>query len=612
MNAALQLRLDSAESDTFLGVTRSLKGVRWRERMRPEEQRICSAICQQHDLPDLLGRILAARGGTLENVADLLNPTLRALLPDPSTLQDMDSGAARIAAAIRRGESVAIFGDYDVDGACSAALMQRFLRAHGREARVYIPDRIFEGYGPNDGAIETLVTGGAQLIITVDCGGTSHGPLGLAAKLGAEVVVIDHHGMTEELPEAVAVINPNRHDCLSGQGHLCAAGVVFLMLIAVTRYLRTAGFYGNGHPEPDLLSWLDLVALATVCDVVPLQGVNRAFVAQGLKVMHKRRNPGLKALADTAGLNAAPTPYHLGFLLGPRINAGGRIGDAALGARLLACEDEAEAAEIAATLNRLNRERQDMELRCCEEAVAMAEAKLAGDPELAMIVLGSEGWHKGLVGLVSSRLTERFRRPSLILAWDLEKGEGTGSGRSIAGADIGRAVRACLEKGLARKGGGHAMAAGITISRDRLTDVEAFLLAELTASVTAARDVAALSVDGALTPEAATVEFAELLEKAGPYGSGNPNPRFVFPAHRISFAKQAGEAHIRCSLKSGGGATIGAIAFRAVGTPLGEALLSGADRPFHIAGRLQRDTWGGRDRVEVMIEDIADPARQPR
>jgi single-stranded-DNA-specific exonuclease len=612
MNAAFQLRIDSAETDTFLGVTRSVKRLRWRERLKLEEARISAAICQRHDLPDLLGRILAARGGTPENVADLMNPTLRALLPDPSTLQDMDTGAARIAGAIRKGEPVAIFGDYDVDGACSAALMQRFLRAHGREAVVYIPDRIFEGYGPNDGAIETLVTNGARLIITVDCGGTSHGPLGLAAKLGAEVVVVDHHGMTEELPEAVAVINPNRHDCLSGQGHLAAAGVTFLLLIAITRYLRTAGFYGNGHPEPDLLGWLDLVALATVCDVVPLQGVNRAFVAQGLRVMHRRRNPGLKALADTAGLNSAPTPYHLGFLLGPRINAGGRIGDAALGARLLASDEEGESAEIAGILNRLNRERQDMELRCCEEAVALAEQRLTADPQLAMIVLGSDGWHKGLVGLVSSRLTERFRRPSLIIAWDEDGVHGTGSGRSIAGADIGRAVRACLEKGLAKKGGGHAMAAGITIARERLAEVEAFLLGELTASVTAARDVAALSVDGALTPEAATVEFAELLEKAGPYGSGNPSPRFVFPAHRISFAKQAGEAHIRCSLKSGGGATIGAIAFRAMGTPLGDALLSGGDRPFHVAGRLQRDTWGGRDRVEVMIEDIADPARQPR
>jgi len=612
MDAAFKLRFDRAEASAFLGVTRSVKGLRWRERMNPEDARLSAAICQRHELPDLLGRILTARGATLETVANLMSPTLKALLPDPSLLQDMDTGAARIASAIRKGEPIAIFGDYDVDGACSAALMQRYLRAHGREGVIYIPDRIFEGYGPNDAAIETLVAQGARLIITVDCGGTSHGPLALAAKLGAEVVVVDHHGMGEDLPEAVAVINPNRQDDLSGQGHLAAAGVTFLFLIAITRYLRTAGWYGNGHPEPDLLGWLDLVALATVCDVVPLSGVNRAFVAQGLKVMHRRRNPGLKALADVAGLNAAPTPYHLGFLLGPRINAGGRIGDAALGSRLLASDDEAEAAQIAVTLNRLNRERQDMELRCCEEAMALAAEKLAANPELPLLIVGSTSWHKGLVGLVASRLTERFRRPSFVMAWDEEAATGTGSGRSIAGADIGRAVRAALEKGLAKKGGGHAMAAGLTIDRSGLQALEDFFHAELSESVAAARDVAALSIDGALTPEAASAEFADLLEKAGPYGAGNPAPRFVFPAHRVNFAKLAGEAHIRCSLKSGGGATIGAIAFRAVGTPLGEALLGGADRPLHIAGRLQRDSWGGRDRVEVMIEDAADPTRQPR
>lgn len=611
MSAAFKLPYDGVAAGAFLGVTRSVKGLRWRERLKPDDLRLSAAICQQQDLPDLLGRIFAARGATLETVAHLMNPTLKALLPDPSLLKDMDAGAARIAAAIRKGEPMAVFGDYDVDGACSAALMQRFLRAHGREAVIYIPDRIFEGYGPNDAAIETLVDGGARLIITVDCGGTSHGPLALAAKLGAEVVVVDHHGMGEELPEAVAVINPNRQDDLSGQGHLAAAGVTFLLLIAITRYLRTAGWYGNGHPEPDLMAWLDLVALATVCDVVPLQGVNRAFVAQGLKVMHRRRNAGLKALADAAGLNAAPTPYHLGFLIGPRINAGGRIGDAALGSRLLASDDDIESGTIAATLNRLNRERQDMELRCCEEAVAIAEARLAADPDLPILIVGSEDWHKGLVGLVASRLTERFRRPSLVMAWDAEAGHGTGSARSISGADIGLAVRSALAAGLAKKGGGHAMAAGITIERQRHEEVEQFLRAHLTESVTAARGEAALSVDGAMTPEAATPDFADLLEKAGPFGAGNPAPRFVFPACRVNFAKLAGEAHIRCSLKSGGGATIGAIAFRAVGTPLGEALLGGADRPFHVAGRLQRDNWGGRDRVELMVEDMADPMRQP-
>ncbi len=612
MDAALKLRdqRDRGKADAFLGVTQSVKGQMWRERLTPELARLAAAICQRHELPDLLGRILAARGASLEGVPDMMAPTLKALLPDPSSLMDMEAAATRLADAIMRGEAIAIFGDYDVDGACSAALVRRFLRAHGRDAVIYIPDRIFEGYGPNPAAIETLVKQGAQLIVTVDCGSTSHEPLAVARRLGADVVVIDHHQMGEELPPAVAIVNPNRQDDLSGQGHLCAAGVTFLFLIAVTRQLRGRGCYGAGQAEPDLLGLLDLVALATVCDVVPLTGVNRAFVAQGLKVMHRRKNAGLRALADAAGLNAAPTPYHLGYILGPRINAGGRIGDAALGARLLSSDDDSESATIAATLAQLNRERQEMEQRCCQEAMLLAEERIAAAPDLPLLIVGSATWHKGLVGLVASRLMDRFRRPALVMAWDEEAGEGTGSARSIAGADIGFAVRAALAKGLAKKGGGHAMAAGVTIERARLDEFAAFMTEGLAAGVQTARDVSALSVDGALTPEAATSDFADLLEKAGPYGAGNPSPRFVFPAHRIGFAKLMGEAHVRCSLKSGGGATIGAIAFRAAGTPLGDAMLSAEGRPFHVAGRLQRDNWGGREKIEVLIEDLADPARQ--
>ncbi len=614
MDAALKLQ-DAGEdrgNDAFLGVTRSVKEQIWRERLSPDQARLAAAISQKYELPDLLGRILAARGATLDNVPDLMAPTLRAMLPDPSLLQDMDAGAARFADAIRKGEAIAIFGDYDVDGACSAALMRRFLDAHGRDCVVYIPDRIFEGYGPNVSAIEGLVSDGARLIVTVDCGATSHEPLAAARRLGADVIVIDHHQMSEEIPPAIAVINPNRQDDLSGQGHLCAAGVTFLFLIAVARHLRQAGWYGGERKEPDLLGLVDLVALATVCDVVPLTGVNRAFVAQGLKVMHRRENAGLRALVDAAGLKSAPTPYHLGFILGPRINAGGRIGDAGLGARLLSSLDDAECARIAATLTQLNRERQEMEQRCCEEAFAEAEARLADDPDPPLILVGSEAWHKGLVGLVASRLMDRFRRPALVIAWDSKSGDGTGSARSIAGADIGHAVRAALTEGLAKKGGGHAMAAGVTIDRGDLAAFEAFLRSQLATAVTTARDASALSVDGALTPEAATSDLVELIEKAGPYGMGNPAPRFVFPAHRIGFVKQMGEAHLRCSLKSGGGAAIGAIAFRAVGTPLGEALQSGEGRPFHVAGRLQRDNWGGREKIEVLIEDLADPARQRR
>lgn len=596
------------EGAAYLGVTRSVKEQIWRERLAPQQARLAAAISQQEDLPELLGRILAARGVTPENVAVHMAPTLKAMLPDPSQLQDMDKGAERFARAIQASEKIAVFGDYDVDGACSSALTARYLRMHGLNPEIYIPDRIFEGYGPNVAAIEKLISNGAQLIVTVDCGGTSHEPLGAAKERDTDVIVIDHHQMEELLPPATAVINPNRQDDLSGQGHLCAAGVVFLFLIAVTRHLRQAGWYNADRPEPELLRLVDLVALATICDVVPLTGVNRSFVAQGLKVMHRRGNAGLRALADTAGLKSAPTPYHLGFILGPRINAGGRIGDAALGARLLANDDDAEAVRIAAQLTQLNRDRQEMEQRCCEEAFAMAEARIESAPDQPVIIVGSQDWHKGLVGLVASRLMDRFRRPALAIAWDAEKGEGTGSARSIAGADIGHAVRAALAAGYAIKGGGHAMAAGVTVTKERLADFEAFLSTELTSSVSDARENASLFIDGALTPEAATSALADLIDMAGPYGAGNPSPRFVFPAHRIMSVRQMGEAHLRCTLKSGGGASIGAIAFRCIGTPLGDALQNGNGRPVHIAGRLQRDTWGGREKIEILIEDLADPA----
>jgi single-stranded-DNA-specific exonuclease len=609
MKAALKLPGEDGREDQapYLGVTRSVKEQVWRERLNPQQIRLATAICQQEELPDLLGRILAARGATLENVATLMAPTLKAMLPDPSSLQDMDIGAARFAEAIVKGERIAVFGDYDVDGACSSALMTRYLQAHGLTPQIYIPDRIFEGYGPNVAAIEKLIADGAQLIVTVDCGGTSHGPLGAAKDLNTDVIVIDHHQMEEQLPPAAAVINPNRQDDLSGQGHLCAAGVVFLFLIAVTRHLRGEGWYGGGKSEPDLLSLVDLVALATICDVVPLTGVNRAFVSQGLKIMHRRANAGLRALADAAGLKSAPTPYHLGYIMGPRINAGGRIGDAALGARLLANDDDAEAARIAAQLTQLNRERQEMEQSCCEEAFAMAEIRVEANPDLPVIIVGSEDWHKGLVGLVASRLMDRFRRPALAIAWNAEDGEGTGSARSIAGADIGQAVRAALAAGHLVKGGGHAMAAGVTLAKEKLEIFESFLSDHLATTVSAARESSSLYIDGALTPEAATIELADLIEKAGPFGAGNPSPRFVFPAHRVTSVRQMGEAHLRCTLRSAGGSSIGAIAFRCLGTPLGDALQKDDGRPVHIAGRLQRDSWGGREKIEILIEDLAFP-----
>lgn len=611
--AASKMREEANEAPAFLGVMQSARGFAWRERLLPEARAQAAVISQQHGLPELLGRFLAARAIAAADVPTILNPTLKTLMPDPSTLRDMDAAAVRLADAIEARQSIVLFGDYDVDGAASSALMHRFLKHHGCEARIYIPDRIFEGYGPNVGAIESLIEEGAQLIVTVDCGTTSTGPLTRARELGCDVVVIDHHQADEALPPAAAIVNPNRQDDVSGLGHLCAAGVAFLVLVALARELRLRGVYAKGVSEPDLMAELDLVALATVADVVPLTGLNRAYVTQGLQVMRWRRNIGLKALIDAAGLNEAPTPYHLGFILGPRINAGGRIGDAGLGARLLAGEDETEAARIAVLLDRLNKERRAMEKEMLEQAIADSEARIEAEPELPVLIVGSPDWHKGIVGLVASRLTERFRRPSCVIAWDEEtgSGQGTGSLRSVPGADIGAAVRTAVSEGHLVKGGGHAMAAGLTVARDQLEGLETFLHARLRASVGEARARAGLDLDGALTPAGVTDELMELIGRVGPYGQGNPTPRFAFPSTRVRFAKVVGEHHVRCVLESADGARLEAIAFRAAGEPLGDLLTSAGGLPIHVAGNLRRSTWGGRDKIELTIEDAADPRRQP-
>jgi single-stranded-DNA-specific exonuclease len=593
----------------FLGVAQSARGLMWRERLSADARNTALAISQRHGLPELLGRVLAARGIGVEEVPIILEPTIKALMPDPSTLTDMDAAAARLASAITNRERVAIFGDYDVDGACSSALLARFLAHHGVPARIYIPDRIFEGYGPNPAAIEELVRDGARLIVTVDCGTTSHGPLAHARELGADVIVIDHHQADQRLPAVAALVNPNRQDDISGLGYLCAAGVTFMVMVATQRELRRRGFYGVQIGEAELMDLVDLVALATVCDVVPLTGLNRAFVTRGLAVMRARRNPGLRSLLDAVSLNQPPTPYTLGFVLGPRINAGGRIGDAALGARLLMLEHDLEAARVAALLDRLNRERKGIEQEMLAEGTAAAERLIADAPDVSLLVLGSEQFHKGVVGLVASRLTERFRRPSCVIAWD-DGGTGTGSLRSIAGVDVGGAVRAGVEAGLLVKGGGHAMAAGLTVERDRLAAATAFLQERLKAASGVARATAGLELDGALTPGGVTDELVDLIERAGPFGQGNPQPRFAFPAHHVKFAKIVGEAHVRCTLQAGDGSRLDAIAFRAVGQPIGELLLKAGGLPVHVAGSLRRDSWGGRERIELLIDDVADPRRQ--
>jgi len=610
VTAALKYRQAESESaPPLLGVERSARGYRWVERLDPGRALTATAISQGHGLPELLGRVLAARGADTHTASRYLDPSLRTLLPDPARLQDMEKAAERFASAIRTEEPIAVFGDYDVDGAASVALIERFLRAHGQTPATYIPDRLTEGYGPSPAALEGLVQEGARLILTVDCGTTSEAAIAAANAAGAEVIVIDHHQADEGLPPALAIVNPNRQDDLSGQGHLAAAGVVFLFLVAATRALRREGFY-RSLPEPDLLSLLDLVALATVCDVVPLREANRAFVAKGLKVLRLRHNQGLRALADAARIDAAPTCYTLGFILGPRINAGGRVGASSLGARLLACDDEIEARGIAAKLEALNTERRAIEEGMLEEAFALAEASLDADPGRPLLFLGAEGWHKGLLGLIAGRVAERFRLPTFVTTLDPD-GFAVGSARSIASVDLGAVVRGAVHEGLLVKGGGHAMAAGFKLERRKHDALLRFLLERLARPVAEASSVRHLAIDGALSAGGASRELMDLLDRAGPYGPGYPEPRFVLPAHRLSRVRQIKDAHIRCTLKAQDGAGIEACAFRVAETPLGKLLLTGEGLPLHVVGHLRRTSWQGRESVELMIEDAADPRGSP-
>lgn len=607
--AEAKRRQQAGDKKALLSITQSARGYLWQDRLDEAGRNLALALSQIAGIPEILGRVLAARGADVDNVTGWLNPSLKDLMPDPHTLQHMKEGADRLAAAIKKGEQIAIFGDYDVDGAVSSALMKRFLSAHGTEAEIYIPDRISEGYGPNPAAIGGLIDNGADLIITVDCGTVSHDSLAVATRRGRDVIVVDHHLAGVDLPDVTAVINPNRQDDLSGLGHLCAGGVVFLLLVATRRALNDAGYYKDSQAAPDLMSMLDLVALATICDVVPLKDLNRAFVQKGLSVMNRRQNIGLRALADTAGLTTPPTPYHLGFLLGPRINAGGRIGSSDLGAKLLSTEDELEAEHTAALLEKLNQERRDMERITLEEATTKVSEEIEEAPETPMIFAASPDWHKGLVGLVASRLTEKFHRPSCILAREKGKDTATGSLRSIAGVDIGSTVQKAAEAGLLIKGGGHAMAAGLTLEWSRYEEVKAFFFEALKNDVSAQRAEMHLKIDGPLTANSAAPAFVDLLERAGPFGAENPAPRFVFPAHRVKFAKIVGEAHVKCSLEASDQSRISAIAFRAVGTPLGDLLLDKAGESLHIVGQLRRNHWNGRETIELTIEDAARPQK---
>ena len=594
----------AAADGLFLGVESSATGRAWRDRLDARGAARALAIAQRHDLPELLACILAGRNVEVEAVEAFLDPTIKRSMPDPDVLTAMPAAAARIADAIQRGETIAIFGDYDVDGATSAALLARFLRHAGIEPLIHIPDRLFEGYGPNVEAVRALAARGATLLVTVDCGTTSIGPLADAAARGVDVVVIDHHQADEALPPAVAIVNPNRRDDLSGLGHLAAVGLTFMTVVAVNRLLRSRGFWTAERSEPDLLTFLDDVALGTVADVVALTGLNRAFVAKGLIALRQRNRAGHTSLMDVARLSGPPEAWHLGFLLGPRINAGGRIGRADLGVRLLLEDDPVEAARIAAELDRLNRERQMIEMDTVAQAEAEAMAALGVEEKGAVVVTAAEGWHPGIVGLVAARLKEKFGRPAFAIALE-PGGVGTGSGRSIPGVDIGRAVRRAVAEGLLEKGGGHAMAAGVTLRKSALAPLRAFLDGTLFADVEIARRANGLMVDGAVSAAAATAGLVEMIERAGPFGSGNPEPVIALPAHTIVYAEEAGQAHIRVRLKSADGVGVNAIAFRAVGQKLGAALVHNRGRQVHAAGSFVLDRWQGEERVQFRLTDIA-------
>ncbi|HEY2532215.1 MAG TPA: single-stranded-DNA-specific exonuclease RecJ [Xanthobacteraceae bacterium] len=588
----------------FLDVESSATGRPWHDRLDQRGSAHALAIAQRYGLPELLARILAGRQVEIDAVDAFLGPTIKRSMPDPNVLTAMPQAAERLAEAIALGERVAIFGDYDVDGATSAAVLARFLRWGGIEPMIHIPDRLFEGYGPNVEAVRILSARGATLIVTVDCGTTSVEPLAEARALGADVVIIDHHQAEETLPPAVAVVNPQRHDDLSGLGHLAAVGLVFMTVVAINRVLRARGFWTKSRPEPDLLALLDDVALGTVADMVPAIGLNRAFIAKGLIALRRRERPGYVSLMDVARLFGPPEAWHLGFLLGPRINAGGRIGRADLGVRLLLEDDPIEAAKIAAELDRLNRERQAIEQQTLAQAEAEALTALGSEARGAVVVTAAEGWHPGIVGLVAARLKEKFGRPAFAIALE-PGGVGTGSGRSIVGVDIGRTVRRAVAAGLLLKGGGHPMAAGVTVRKTSLAPLRAFLETELGPDVETARRSNGLLIDGAVSAAAANADLVALLARAGPFGSGNPEPVIALPAHTIAYAEEVGHMHMRVRLKSADGAIVNAIAFRAVGQQLGVALRDSRGQRVHAAGSFALDRFEGEERVQFRLVDIA-------
>ena len=579
-----------------LGVTRSCTGLYWNDRLG--DDRAVSDLAQRLDLPEMLARLLAARGVEADDVDGFLEPRVKHLMPDPLNMVDMASAVRRIADAVEADETIGVFGDYDVDGATSTALLARYLDCIGTKTVVHIPDRRKEGYGPSINALASLKEKGAGPVVTVDCGIAAHEPLRLAHQAGIDVIVLDHHQVSGDLPCATALVNPNRPDCGSGLGHLAAVGVTFMTVVAINRELRQRGRFDEG-PEPDLMQWLDLVALGTLCDSVPLTGLNRALVHQGLKVLGRGANEGLSALGRSARLTEDPTAHHAVFVFGPRINAGGRVGDPALGVRLLTSRDEEEVAGIAVRLDDCNAERRRIEKGVLEAAMNQAEAQASRH---CYVVSGGD-WHPGVLGIVASRLVDRFSRPAVVIS--TADAPGTGSCRSVRGVNIGAAVGRAVEEGILVRGGGHPAAAGLAVEEDRIADLAAFLDDQLAREVASLPDVPELGIDGILTIAAVNEDLIRSIERAGPFGTGNVQPRFAIKDARVSWAQRVGEHHVRVTARDAGGARLDAIAFRAADGLLGKALLTSDTGAFHLAGHLNINTWRGRQRPQLVIEDAA-------
>lgn len=594
---------DTDSHKLFLaGVEKSVTNRAWCQ--RPAEYRLIQAIAQRHDLAEIVARVIAGRGIDIDRSDDYLNPALRTALPDPSRFQDMDRACARVVEALQKGQRIAVFGDYDVDGATSSALLKRFFCALSQDLIIYIPDRIREGYGPNAKALLDLKDQGIDLVITVDCGTVSFEPLKAAKEAGLEVIVIDHHQAEPQLPEAVAILNPNRLDEEAGFGQLAAVGMTFIFVVGLNRLLRQTGWYETGH-EPDLLQWLDLVALGTICDVVPLVGINRALVAQGLKVMAGRGNAGIRALADVAGVREEAGTYHAGFLIGPRVNAGGRVGRAEAGALILSTDDAHEAGRLAGELHQYNAERQTIEHLVQEQAMAQVAARIGPGGEIPPVIIAAgRGWHPGVIGIVAGRLKEYYQRPAFVIALD-DNGVGKGSGRSIPGVDLGAVVTAARQSGIVSSGGGHAMAAGLTVREQLVGDLESFMIKRLTTHVCEALKSQSLKLDGILAPAALTVALIDQLARLGPYGQGNAQPRFALANVTVKYAAIVGKDHVKCTLAGDDGSPVKAMAFRSANQPLGQLILKSRGQKIHVAGTLRKNVWNGRVSAEIFIDDAA-------